>query len=262
VFDLRVRPAATALLTTGALLLATGCGSDEAPGASGPTPTAQPAPTATGATETPVESASARRLKNADKDDPQRVGERKGDPDLPASKGNDLEAPKPTDKLGLSSSGADGLWRISSSLSDTSFCVKAATPGPNDPTPLCSDPTAAALTLSTSDGGAQVSVDPIRETARGKQTKLLVWGIAQRAVPSIRVKYAGTTKTAKLSDAALALKVDEQTAKALGSEADLKTTINVRTFGVTFDLESGNPPKNASADPSTPNGKPVTFTLQ
>ncbi|MDO9354328.1 MAG: hypothetical protein Q7T55_11570 [Solirubrobacteraceae bacterium] len=267
--DLRLRRPLSALLAASTLLLVAGCGGDDenASGGSGTSavvPLETPAPSATVGAENPIASAAekAKRAKKAEKGDPKRLGEREGDPALPASRGDDLEPATADDRLRLSGSGTDGTWRIAATLDDTTFCVTAATPGATDPTPMCSDPTTSALTLSTSDGGAQVTVSPIRETARGEETKLLVWGIAERAVPRIKVRYGKETRTAKVSDGSLALKVDPQTAKALGAEADLKTTVSVRTFAASFDLGSGNPPTNVAASPATPNGKPVTLTLQ
>lgn len=248
-----------AALGVAALLFAAGCGDDDAGSATAPT--SPPPNSREGGAPSALDSANVAPTTKAEKDDPKRLGERPGDPEIPATKGDALPSATSDEKLSVVSSGDDGRWRVRATIKGGAYCLEALTPGPNDPPQQCGDTTTTGLTLATGDG-TQSSVNPIRTTARGEQTKLLVWGTARRSVPKVTVRYGKQTKVAKISAASLPLAIEPNTLKALGDAADgVPSTLNVRGFAASFDLQSGNPPTFASVKARKGKGG-VVLTLQ
>lgn len=242
--------------TLGLLGALGGCGDSEPAADATAPPAAAEAPAVN-----PMDSANGAPATEAERGDPKRVGERPGDPALPAAKGDELEAAAKGSLLQLE--GTEKKWRISATREGGAFCTTAATPGPADPPPTCSDETTTALNLDSADGGTQVSINAIRSTARGPLDQLLVWGIAQADMKQIRVRYGQHRGRAALSSGAITLKVQAATLKALGPEAKgVSSRVPVRTFAVSLPLDSGNPPTIAVAKPIKPTNGRVTLTLQ
>lgn len=252
----RVVPRPSTTLTVGALLLAglAGCG-DSNEETAGSTPAADSAPSAPG---------SPTLAPGSEDSDAGKVGERPGDPKLPATKTDPSNKPWPGDGLRLENRGKSGAkWRVATTTAENEFCVVAATVGVVSPPSQCGTPTTTALGVLSEAGAAEGAVEAIRKKPRSKATELLVWGIVRGDVKKVVVNYGSKRSVAQISKKSQSIKLDKPYVERVGNlKGEVPSTVSVRTFAATVPFSASNPPRNAVPQSTEPKGGTVTLTLR
>lgn len=251
---------ACVVLATTAL---TGCGGSDDEQAAAPTGTS--APTTAPAATSPaglLDDAGAKPT-TAPRGDEKQIGNREGDPALPAESANELgDPPAGGGKLAVEGDGTEPKWRVTARVKGEEFCVDAAAVGATDPPSMCSDAAIAALNLMADGTGVQASVNPVQRDAAGAAEDVLVWGFVDRSVDEVVVEYGGKQVRAKISKRSEQLELG-QTSEVFGEGVqEVPDELRVKTFGVAVPFATGNPPTTAKAKSKQGSGSTVTLVLQ